>query len=60
MYMYICAFLVFINPFSGLGPHYRTLRDLHSKHANDITLADLMALAAVEAAMEGMVGTCKL
>ncbi|XP_067949770.1 uncharacterized protein [Watersipora subatra] len=39
---------------NGLGNSYRELRNLHSTHSSNITLADLIALAAVEAGNEGL------
>lgn len=38
----------------GLTNTYRTLRELHRKHSSNMTLADFVALAAVEAANEGI------
>lgn len=42
----------------GLITNYGTLRAMHTRHQASITLADLVALAAVEAALAGMRGTC--
>lgn len=46
--------LMYCHLFLGLAGTYGQLRELHVKHQSDITLADLVTLAAVEAANEGM------